>query len=123
MHQTDAHMDLNEFIPTIISFVAGGGLSAIATVGLTRREKELDNKGKDLDNASKIIDEYQAYIDVLKQEREVLKQERTEAIRERDEYKAQVQALWEEVNSLKRKLANLESNVIIQMSKENGNNQ
>lgn len=115
-------MDLQSFTSDIIAFVAGGGVSALATLKLTRKEKEIENQGKDLDNASKIINEYQDYIDVLKQEREVLKQERTEALRERDEYKAQVQALWEEVNDLKRKLANLESNMIKQMAKDYGDN-
>lgn len=114
-------MDFQSFTSEILSFVAGGGISALATIKLTKKEKEIENQGKDLDNASKIINEYQDYIDVLKQERETLKQERAEAMRERDEYKAQVQALWDEVNDLKRKLANLEGNMIKQIAKENGN--
>lgn len=97
-------MDISTILTEAGSFLGGGLTGAIGALYMmkaTKKGKEIENEGHSLENVSKIIEEYQEYIAALKQDR-------AEALRERDEYKAQVQQLWTEVNELKSKLARVE---------------
>lgn len=96
---------MGEFFNNLLPHILEDGFIAVVTFLITfkqvKRGATLKNDSSEIGNVSKIIDEYQEYIESLKADRE-------SALKERDEYKAQTQILWNEINELKRKLAIVE---------------